>query len=462
MDEGNESVRLLMGDYRKAMWKMSVPMIIAMAVQMAYNLFDAIWVSGLGADALAAVAFVFPLFFVVMGLANGIGVGATAAISRRIGSGDKRGADSVATHTMALVAVISICLTVPFVILADDIFTWMGAGDAIPLATSYAQVLFSGTIIIFFASVAMAILRGEGDAKRSMYIMVIGSVLNIVLDPIFIYGLDMGIAGAAWATLLAFGVSASVMIYWLMIKRDTYVTISIKGFRWDRAILRDIFKVGLPASVMQISMALTQFVVNLIILMVGSTDGVAVYGTGWRIISFQMVPLFGIAAALTPVVGAAYGSKKFSKIGGAHLYGTKMGLALELILTALVLIAAPWLALIFTSTGDSQRLYGDIVTFLRIATLFVPFVSLGMLSSAMFQGVGKGNSALLATLIRSVFLTILLTYLLGVVMGMGLEGIWWGVALANFMGSLIVFIWARLYTRRLNEEMGKRCHLTRE
>ena len=174
-------VKTLLGDPKKAIVKLSIPMIVAMSVQTIYSLIDTYWVSGLGADALAAMGFVFPFFFISMALSNGIGIGGGAAISRRIGAQDKVGADNAAVHTIIITVLLSIVFTIPFYIFAPQLFTLAGAGKTTELAVAFARVIFLGSIVIFFSSVANAILRSEGDSKRAMKAMLLSAVLNIIL-----------------------------------------------------------------------------------------------------------------------------------------------------------------------------------------------------------------------------------------------------------------------------------------
>jgi len=141
-------------------------MIVAMSVQTIYSLIDTYWVSGLGADALAAMGFVFPFFFISMALSNGIGIGGGAAISRRIGAQDKVGADNAAVHTIIITVLLSIVFTIPFYIFAPQLFTLAGAGKTTELAVAFARVIFLGSIVIFFSSVANAILRSEGTQSE--------------------------------------------------------------------------------------------------------------------------------------------------------------------------------------------------------------------------------------------------------------------------------------------------------
>jgi putative MATE family efflux protein len=446
---GTDGVKALFGDPRKAIIKLSIPMMVAMSVQTIYNIVDAFWVAGLGADALAAMGFVFPFFFVIMSLSNGLGIGGGAAISRRIGAKDKLGADNVAVHTIILMVLLAVGFSVPFFLLARDIFVLMGSGGATDLAVAYARIIFAGGIIIFFVNVAGAILRGEGDAKRAMYAMVLGAGLNIVLDPIFIYTLGMGIEGAAWATLVSLGVSSVIMSNWLFFRKDTYVSFKFSDFRFDKCIIRDIFRVGLPASVQQLSMAITTLIMTVLIVIVSNTDGVAVYSVGWRVATIAIAPLIGIATAVVSVTGAAFGEHSFEKVEITHIYAIKIGLVIEMIIAAATFVFAPQIAAIFTQAEGAAHIAPDLTTFLRIVCIFYPTVSLGMLSSSLFQGVGRGMDALIVTILRTLVLTPIFVVLFAFTLGMGLTGIWWGLVAGNVIGSVVAFVWARLYVSRL-------------
>jgi putative MATE family efflux protein len=444
-----EGVATLLGNPKKAIIKLSVPMIIALSVQTIYSFVDALWVAGLGADALSAVGFFFPFFIMIMALANGLGVGGGSAVSRRIGARDKAGAEKVAAHTMVLMLIVCIITTVPFFIFIETIFEKMGAGAISPVAASYSRILFAGASVIFFSNNAGALLRAEGDVKRAMFAMMLGAGLNIVLDPIFIYTLKLGVPGAAWATLISLCVTGCILFYWICIKGDTYVTITMRNFRFDRHIMYDILKVGLPSSMQQLSMAFSVFILNLIVVRAGGTDGIAIYTTGWRVAQFAILPVIGIATAVTSVSGAAYGGRDYCKLGIAHGYAVKIGIAIELGIAALTYILAPQITQLFTRTQEAARIAHDLVVFLRILFVFYPMISLGMLSSAMFQGTGKGIYSLFATIARTIIFVVPIAYVLALVLNVGLPGVWWGIVIGNSMGALLTFTWARLYIRHL-------------
>lgn len=446
-----EGVKALLGDPKKAIIKLALPMILAMSVQTIYNLVDAIWVSGLGADALAAVGFVFPIFFIAMALSTGLGMGAGSAISRRIGAKDKEGADNVAVHSLIITLLLAVAFTIPLFVFAENIFVLIGAGKTVGLTVDYGQIIFAGSIFIFFTSVSNAILRGEGDAKRAMYAMVLGAGLNIILDPILIYVLDMGIAGAAWATVISLAITSIIMLNWLLFKRDTYVSFKFSDFKFDKSIIKDIFRVGLPSSFSQLSMSITMIIMNIIIVMVSSTDGVAIYSTGWRVASMAVLPIMGVATALISVSGAAFGSNSFNKVNISYHYAIKIGLAIETIIAVLTFVFAPQIAAVFTQSESAAHIAPDLIIFLRIIALFYPMISFGMLSSAVFQGMGKGVNALIITILRTVILTPLFAVLFAFNLNLGLIGVWWGVVAANIIGPVIAFSWARLYITRLTK-----------
>lgn len=449
LDTKTEGIKTLLGNPKKAIIKLSLPMIVAMSVQTLYNLVDAIWVAGLGADALAAVGFFFPFFFIAQGIASGLGVGGGAAISRRIGAKDKKGADSVAVHTMVIMVLLVLVFTIPLFISAPQIFSFIGAKRSIDMAISYGRIMFAGSIFIFFSLIANAILRAEGDATRAMYAMLAGAGLNIVLDPLFIYVLNFGVAGAAWATVVSMAMSSVILSIWLFLRKDTYVSFNIHGFTFSRDILKDIFKVGLPSSVMHLSMSFTMLILNMVIVNVGGEDGVAVYTTGWRVVMIAVLPLLGMATAVVSVTGAAYGAGDFKKLNTAHSYAVKTGIMIGAVMALVTFILASQITAVFTQAKEAARIADDLTIFLKTIAVFYPGVALGMFSSSMFQGTGKGMNALVVTIFRTLILTILFTFVFAFVLDMGLLGVWLGIVAGNLAGSIAAFLWAKVYIRGL-------------
>lgn len=452
-----EGVSILLGDPRKAIVKLSIPVIVALSVQTVYSLTDTFWVAGLGADALAAVGFSFPFFLVQMAVTSGLGVGGGSAISRRIGARDKAGVDNVALHTFVIMLTLTIVLTAFGLVFLRNLFMYSGAGNTTELGVEYSRVIFGGSFVFFFTNVANSILRSEGDSKRAMKAMILGSGLNIVLDPIFIYILGLGVTGAALATVISYASSGLLMFYWFFIKKNTYVSFRFRFFKFDRAIVKDIFRVGIPSSIEQLALALTALIMNFVIATVGSTDGVAVYATAWRVTSIAVSPLIGISIAVVSISGAAFGEKNFKKTRSVLIYAIEAGFFVEAVIAAAVYLFAPDIAAVFTYAEGSARIAPELTRLLKIMTVFYPVVAFGMLSGSLFQGAGKGTNALIATLLRSLVMTIFFSLLFAFGFDWGLLGIWWGLTVGTVIGSMVAFVWAQTYLRcmiKAKEKIG--------
>jgi len=459
-----KGVETLLGEPKKAVIKLAIPMIIAMSVQTIYNFVDTLFVSGIGQEFLtdsaingigelgvAAIGLIFPFFMMAIAIATGFGVGGSSALSRRIGASDKKGADNVAEHSIILSIIFAIFFSIILYIFSEPLLKLIGAGEALPYAVAYGRIIFAGSITIFFINVATAILRGEGDAKRSMYAMIFGTLLNIILDPIFIYTLKLGVVGAAYATILSMVITSFILIYWLFFKKDTYVNFKLKNFKFKKDILRDIFKVGLPASFQQLSMSITLIIINIIIIHVALAGvlGISIYTIGWRIVMVAVLPLLGLATAVITVTGAAYGAKDYKKLNTAFLFSVKLGLISELLIAVIIFIIAPFITLLFTTGEGLPPLRADIELFVKISCLFYPSAAFGIMSSAMFQGTGKGLYSLIATLLRTIILTPIIALLFCCVFSFGLSGVWWGLVIANLIGSVVSFSWAKIYINSL-------------
>jgi putative MATE family efflux protein len=460
-----QGVATLLGDPKKAIIKLSLPMIVAMSVQSLYNLADKIWVSGLGKEALSATGLFFPFMMLAIAVSAGLGIGGGSAISRRIGASDKEGVHSVATHTVIFTFITAFTYTVPLFFYAPLIFRALGAGDALEMSLAYGQVMIAGSVFIFLANIGNAFLRSEGKAKSAMIAMLLGTLLNIILDPLFIYkltiplspkmtlsvGLNLGVAGAAYATILSFAISFFLLLYWIIIKKDNYIELDFKGFRFRKDIIKDISRVGFPSILSHGSMSIMMLLVNLIVTAVAGYVGVAIFQTGWTVVSIAILPLLGIASAVVAVSGATYGARYFDKLKQSFLYAIKLGIIIELGIAALTFVFAPLITQIFTLSEDTKQIVPDITFMLRIIWLFYPAVSGGMLSSAFFQGVGKGKYSLLITIIRTLFLAALFSYIFGVIFGLGLLGVYLGLIISNWGTSIIAFLWAQMFIAKLKK-----------
>lgn len=448
-EEITRGVSLLTGEPQTAIKAMAWPIFIAMFLLTMYNIVDAVWVAGISSDALAAIGFVTPVFMIVIGFGNGIGAGVTSVISRRIGSKDKTGADRAATHSLILSLVLSVLFTLLLVPLAEPILLMLGAGDVIGLTLDYGNIIFYGTIFFIFTNISYAVLRAEGDTKRTMYAMAISAVLNMVLDPIFIYSLGMGIAGAAVATILSVAVVSLVILFWFFVRKDTYLRFRFKDFSPDFGIVKNILSVGIPASLEFVIMSILMMILNGMLVIAGGTDAVAVYSTGWRVVMFALIPLIAIATALVAVAGAAYGGRFYSKMNESYYYSLKLGLIISLFTAALTWVFAPQIAIIFSYSGESAHIAPTIIAFLQTMCFFYIFVPPGIMSGSLFQAVGKGLNSLIINLLRNLVFIAVFSWVFAFILDMGQTGIWWGIVAGDICGGFVGILWASTYLKRI-------------
>jgi putative MATE family efflux protein len=444
-----DGVSLLNGDPKKAILKLSGPLIVAFVISTSYNMINAAWVSGLGSDALAAVGIISPICMIVSALSWGLGAGVSSSISRRIGARDKSGADNTAMHAMLLTIIVSVILTLVLLCFLEPMLVFIGAGTALGPALEYGYVFFAGTIFTVFTQVAFSILRGEGDTKRTMYAMAAGSLINIILDPILIYWAGLGIAGAAWGTIISLFLVSAVQIYWLLIKKDTYVSLSWKAFAPSTNLTKDIFIVGFPISLENILMSIDGMIINSILILMSGTDAVAVYTACLRVLMVAIIPLTAIASASVPVFGAAIGSRRYGNLSIILNYSIKFSILIGAATSIITAAFAPQITMLFTYSSESARLAPTMIACMQVMSFFYPFAALALISSGLFQGAGKGLTSLYLFILRDIVCILTLVYVLGVVLGLGQQGVWWGVVLGNIIGGIFSFLWARLYISRV-------------
>lgn len=222
----NENIELMRGEPEKAVRTLAIPIMISMILTASYNIIDGIWVTGLGQTAIAGIGFVTPIFMILNGVSVGLGSGATSSISRFVGAQNHNKVDESATHSMIIFLIASLLLTFIFILFQEPLLRSYGAsGETLNQTLSYSTPLFLGLIGFMFANGASGILRGEGDMKRAMYAVIVSVGLNTILDPILIYTLNFGASGAALATVISSLISAIVILYWILIKKDTYCSL---------------------------------------------------------------------------------------------------------------------------------------------------------------------------------------------------------------------------------------------
>ena len=446
-NQKNPPLQLFIDNPSKSMWNLAIPIMAGMGIQTLYTIIDMIFIGRLGGNAIAAVAFNMPIFFFVMGLSFGLGNGVTASIARFIGADDKVNADNSAEHAVVIAFLISGVLTSVGLIYGKEILILMGCTQEIlPLAWDYLRVSCYGISFGVFSGFFRSILAGEGEMKLPMIVAGLGTVLNTILDPIFIFYLDYGVTGAAWATTISQIIVFCIFIYMLFIKHHTYIRFKLKDFSPSSFIIYDIIKVGIPVSMSMVVMAIGQLVFNRLLVNY-STNAVAAYQIGGRIDMLVFLPIFGIASALTTMVGMFYGANEINKIKFISRYGVRSSLIITSICSALLYIFAPLVISIFTSDSTIQKISID---YLRIISLLFPFISIGLTIGRILQGLGQGMPSLIITTIRVIGVAGPLAYYFTFIQDKPVEWIWYSMFISGIFATIISIVWVTITFKKLS------------
>ena len=430
----------------KSMWTLAIPVIAGMGIQTLYTIVDMIFIGKLGGESIAAVAFNMPIFFFVMGLSFGLGSGVTASIARFIGADDKVNADNAAEHAVAIALIISVILTIIGLIFGETILMYMGCTPAVlPQAWEYLKVSCYGITFGVFSAFFRSILAGEGDMKLPMIVAALGTVFNIILDPIFIFTLNFGVAGAAWATTISQIIVFFIFVFMLFVKKHSYIRFRMHDFLPSWFILGDIVKVGIPASMSMIVMSVGQLVFNKILVNF-STDAVAAYQVGGRVDMLVFLPIMGIASALTTIVGMFYGAKETEKIKFITKYGITRSLMITSIGAILLFILAPSVVTAFTK---EQVIQSIAVGYLRNIAIIFPMIAIGLSIGRILQGIGLGMPSLIITVIRVIGVAGPLAYYFTHVLNKPVEWIWYAMVISGIVATIISIVWLRLAFRKL-------------
>lgn len=422
----------------KGLWKLSIPVLAGMGIQTIYTIVDMIFIGRLGGNSIAAVAFNMPLFFFVLGLTMGLGSGVTASIARFIGAKDKVNADNSAEHAVIMGLGISVVLTTIGLIYGKQILTSIGATpDIVDLSWSYLRVICIGLPFMVFSAFFRSILVGEGDTKFPMSIAAMGTVLNIILDPIFIFTLGLGVAGAAWATAISQIIVFIIFVYMLFIKEHSYITFRMKDFKPSSYIVKDIIKVGLPASMSMVIMAFGQLVFNRILVHF-STDAVAAYQIAGRIDMVIFLPIMSISYGLTTLVGMFFGAKEMRKVKYIIQYGITRAFFVTTVISILVYILAPHLIMVFT---QDIYIHNIATLYLKLMAIVYPLVAVAMPCGRILQGFGLGMPILIITAIRVLLVSSSLAAFFIFVLDKPLEWIWYSMMISTVVSSVVGITW---------------------
>ena len=454
-EEKTKNIELITGNPKKAIVKLAYPMFFTLFLMMIYNFVDSIWVVGLGPEALAAIGFVSPLYWVLLGISNGVGASANSLIARNIGANDYNQANNAALHSILLSTIIAVIITVIMLVFMVPILNLIGVGSTIQYAMDYSYVVFGFMIILVFEELLSSIFRAEGDMHHATIAIAITAITNILLDPLFIYVFNLGMAGAAWATAISSALACIIMIYWIWVKKKLYLDLYPKNFSFQKNLITENLQIALPSSLETTISSSMMMILNSMLIIVGGYAAVGVFNVGMNIITLGTLPVSAIGVAVITVVGVAYGSKNAENMKITHSYGVKICLGICVLSMILISVFAPQIALLFSYNNASSSLTSQITNTLPILSLYIISLPFGAISTMTFQGCGKGVNSLLITLLRYFILNIIFAYLFSFVCGWGVNGVYAGFILGSLVGGLFGYAWVKSFIRKFKKSLVK-------
>lgn len=426
-------------DIKKLIFKMSSPAIVGLLVQAFYNLVDTIFVGrGLGADSalgIAGISVAFPVQMLMMGIAMGVGIGGASIISRSLGMNDDHKAERTLGNMVTLVVISSIIFTILGLVFIDPILKVFGASESIlPFAREYTKYILMGTIFFAFSAALSNTIRAEGHAKYAMFIMLFSSIVNIILDPLFIFEFNMGIMGAAVATVIS-QVIGCVMVVHYYSSNISMLSFKPQYMMPDLALSYETLSIGMSEFIFNSVESLVFILLNQSLLVYGGDMAIAVFGIIIKVFMLTLMPIIGIKHGIQPIIGFNYGASNFERVRETVSISNYIVFGMCTLSVIAVFLIPEQIFRVFSSDAG---LIDMGVPAIKISFLMMPFIGSQVVAMALLQSLGKSKGSLMITLSRQIFFLPPLVFILPLFMG--LTGIWVSFPISDFLGFVVAVI----------------------
>ncbi len=439
----NNAARMGEESITRLLIRFSLPATAGMLVMATYNIVDTIFVGILGSEAIAALSVAFPFQMLLGALGIGTGVGAASLISRSLGSGQREVAQNAVGQVISLSVIYGLVVALVGFFFLEPILVLFGATpEILALTGEYVIVITSGSVMFFLIMSLNNVVRGEGNPKLSMYVMIISAVINIALDPVFIFLLGMGVRGAAVATVLAKIVGVVIMLrYFTSGKGEITICLSCLKPHWET--IRKIYVIGFPAMILQISTNLSLVVANNILAVYGFL-AIAALGLIFRLFMFALMPIIGVSQGMLPIIGYNFGAGKMDRIRETLIKCVIISTGIATFFGTVYFI---WPSLFISIFSREPELIALASGALRIMVIMFPLIGAQIVFSTYFQATGKGIPSLVLSILREVILFIPLLLILSGLFG--LDGVWVSRPASDLLAFLVTYI---LITRELRRQ----------
>lgn len=435
------------GNIPEVLLKLALPAIVGMLINAIYNVVDTMFVGMLGnTSAIGAVSVAFPLFILIAAFGQMFGVGAASYISRLLGEKNKELADKTTSTTFFTSMFFGVSFTIFGTVFLEPLLKLFGATDTImPFAKDYSRILIYGAVFIILNMTLNNMIRAEGNAKYSMFAITLGAGLNIILDPIFMFVFNMGIKGAAFATVLAQIISFIFLISYFLTGKS-YIKISMKCFVFSRKIYAEIMKIGIATFARQAFSSLSLGLINIAAKPYGDA-AVASMGVSLRVLAIGIFVVFGFNQGFQPVAGYNYGAKQYKRLNDAIKVSLKWTTIFTTIITIVFMIFAET---IMTAFSKDPEVIDIGAKTLRTTLLLFPLFGFQQVYASLFQAMGRGTEALILSLSRQgIFL---IPSVLILPKFFELNGVIFSQTVADFFTIIVTMLLAIIISKRLKEE----------
>lgn len=433
--------------------KLAIPTSVGFFFNTMFNVVDTYYAGMISTLAQAGLAISFPVFFIILSVGMGIGTGTTALISNALGKRDEESAKLYARQALVFGFILSIILSIAGYIVVPSLFKFMNAeGEYLSLALEYMNVILICTATFLLNGILNGILSSRGDTVSFRNFLIAGSILNLGLDPLFMYGgmgiPAMGLSGIALATVV---IQAGGVVYmgYRVRRTELFAQIEPELFKPRKSYFKEIAQQGFPASINMMTIAIGIFIITWFISRFGN-NGVAAYGIATRIEQIALLPTIGLNIAAITIVGQNFGAGHIERVKEAYRKSLKYGIYIMTFGMVWVFLLSDHLMQLFT---NDEAVISIGSTYLKIATLVFNAYVLMNISVALLQGMKKPMFAIWIGLLRQVLLPVIVFILLAEVLELGLLGIWWGIAIINWISAIISVLFTLKKLRTEEQKM---------
>lgn len=431
------------GPIFSSLLKLALPIMISQFMQTLYNLADTFWVGQVGPNAVAAITISFPILFLMIAIAAGLTIAGTAIIAQYKGAGQMDDINKVLGQLVTYIGLFSLVIMIIGFIFSRVFVTLLGADEAIINdATAYLRTIFAGMPFMFGFFIFSSILQGIGDTTTPAIMMLFSVVLNIILDPLIIFGVgpfpELGVQGAAVATVFSRGLVTLYAVY-LIIKGIRGLKLTLRNMKPDLSIIWMITRIGFPSSIEQSMISAGQLFMTGLVTSFG-TMTLAAYGIVNRIVSVPVILAFGLAAASTTMVGQNIGAGEKKRAEKTAVISIST-IFISLTFIGIIIMIRPQFVIGLFNRDPAVLEYGS--DYLRIVALTFGFIGVMNVGNGVFKGAGRTVPPMVISTASQWLFRVFLGYRLALVMGGNQAGLWWAIAIANIAGALIGIIWLK-------------------